>query len=38
MVNIYVWLPYDNQVGHTSLFVKNEYISFWPKVKPLQKI
>jgi hypothetical protein len=31
MIQVYVWLPEGGQVGHTAMFVKSEYISFWPQ-------
>ena len=30
MVKVHIWLPDSKHVGHTSLSVKNEYVSFWP--------
>lgn len=31
MVKVHIWLQDSKHVGHTSLSVKNEYISFWPE-------
>ena len=31
MVKVHVWLPDSKHVGHTSLTIKKEYVSFWPK-------
>jgi len=30
MIKVHVWLPDAQHVGHTSLEVRDEYISFWP--------
>jgi len=30
MVRVHVWMPDSTHVGHSSLTVKNEYVSFWP--------
>ncbi len=30
MVKVHIWLPDSKHVGHTSLSVKNDYVSFWP--------
>jgi len=30
MVEIHVWMPDANHVGHTAMTVKGKYISFWP--------
>lgn len=31
MIKIYVWLPHDNNVGHTAMLAGATYISFWPE-------
>lgn len=31
MIKVHVWLPYGEYVGHASLSVGEDYISFWPE-------
>lgn len=30
MIKVHVWLPDAQHVGHASIEVRNEYVSFWP--------
>lgn len=31
MLQVHVWLPHDNMVGHASLSFAGNYVSFWPE-------
>ncbi len=31
MLNVHVWLPHGNMVGHASLSFGTNYVSFWPE-------
>lgn len=30
-MQVHIWLPHGNQVGHASLTVRGIYFSFWPE-------
>jgi hypothetical protein len=30
MVQVHVWMPHSQHVGHTAITINNVYVSFWP--------